>query len=88
MSSTQLTWLMIAALVFIVLIAFRINPFKWVGKIGIKLVIGTIMLFLFNLFAQSFTWHLPINLITAAITGFLGIPGLAALIIMKFFVFV
>lgn len=88
MNSTTLTWLMISALVFIVLIAFRINPFKWIGKAGVKLLIGALMLFIFNLFAQTFTWHLPINILTASTAGFLGLPGLAALVIMKVFVFV
>ncbi len=88
MNSTLLTWLMISGLVLIVLVAFRLNPLKWMGRLGVKLIIGAVMLFLFNLVGQSFTWHLPINFITAAITGFLGLPGLAVLVIMKLLIFV
>lgn len=88
MNSMLLTWIMIAGLIFIVFVAFRFNPLKWAGRLGIKLIIGALMLFLFNIIGQPFTWHMPINFITAAITGFLGLPGLAVLIIMKLMVFV
>lgn len=88
MNPTLLTWIMIAGFVLILLVAFHFNPFKWIGRLGVKLIIGALMLFLFNLIGQSFSWHLPINFITAAITGLLGLPGLAVLVIMKLMVFV
>jgi inhibitor of the pro-sigma K processing machinery len=49
----------------------------------VKVVIGALFLFFINAFGTSMGLHIPINLTTAGISGLLGLPGVAALIIIK-----
>ncbi|BBN97325.1 pro-sigmaK processing inhibitor BofA family protein [Sporolactobacillus terrae] len=60
------------------------HPMRWIGKLAVRLVVGALLLFLLNVIGESFSMHIPINLATAAVSGFLGLPGLAALMIIKF----
>jgi inhibitor of the pro-sigma K processing machinery len=47
------------------------------------MALGGLGLFVFNLVASYFGAHLPINLATAAIAGYLGVPGVALLVIVQ-----
>ncbi|MGM0878819.1 MAG: pro-sigmaK processing inhibitor BofA family protein [Bacillota bacterium] len=60
-----------------------IRPLRWIGQIFIKIVVGALLLFFVNAFGTSLNLHIPINFITSSVSGILGIPGLAALIIIK-----
>jgi inhibitor of the pro-sigma K processing machinery len=60
-----------------------VRPLRFIGQLFIKVIIGALLLFFVNAFGTSLDLHIPINLITASVSGFLGIPGLAALIIIK-----
>ena len=51
-------------------------PMKWFWKIGINSLCGFICLWLLNLISGFTGVFFPINLVTAAIAGFLGIPGI------------
>jgi inhibitor of the pro-sigma K processing machinery len=65
------------------------TPFKPVQLIGqglVKIVIGALFLFFVNVFGVPLDIHIPINIITAAISGILGLPGIGALIAIKFFI--
>jgi inhibitor of the pro-sigma K processing machinery len=62
------------------------SPIHWVGKGAIHLVIGVVFLFVINLFGGIFEFQLPLNVITVAIAGFLGIPGVIALVCIKLFI--
>lgn len=71
---------------FIVIMAAgaSFHPIKWIGRLVIRLVVGALLLFLLNVIGESFSMHIPINLATAGVSGVLGIPGIAALIVIKF----
>lgn len=72
----------IGALIFLLLIVGApLRPIKWLGKGAVRLLIGALMLYFLNVFGNLIDYSLPINLFTAAVTGFLGIPGLIALIL-------
>lgn len=60
-----------------------IRPLRWVGQLFIKVIVGALLLFFVNVFGTSFDLHIPINLITSTISGVLGVPGLAALVVIK-----
>jgi inhibitor of the pro-sigma K processing machinery len=62
------------------------NPFKWAWIGTINLLIGGLGLYFFNLFGQMIDLQIPINLITAAVVGLLGLPGLVVLLIAKVFI--
>lgn len=60
------------------------HPLKWIGRLAVRLLAGALLLFLLNVIGESFSMHIPINLATSAVSGLLGLPGIAALIIIKF----
>ncbi|MRX74115.1 pro-sigmaK processing inhibitor BofA [Bacillus lacus] len=77
----------IGGLILILLFAgASINPLKLLGRLFVKVMIGAILLFFLNAFGSSFDIHVPINPATAAVSGLLGLPGIAALMIMKVFI--
>ncbi|HHW36675.1 MAG TPA: pro-sigmaK processing inhibitor BofA [Bacillales bacterium] len=57
-----------------------IKPIRMVGSGLIKIMIGALGLFIINSIGTLMDFHIPINFVTACIGGFLGIPGMAALI--------
>lgn len=57
-----------------------IKPIRLVGRGLIKVMLGALGLFIINSFGTFIGFHIPINFVTAAISGFLGIPGMAALL--------
>ncbi|WP_409272927.1 pro-sigmaK processing inhibitor BofA family protein [Neobacillus sp. SCS-31] len=71
----------LGGLIILLLIAGApMKPAKLLGQTAIKLVIGALLLFFLNTAGNQFGIHIPINLFTTSIAGFLGIPGLAALV--------
>ncbi|WP_320156932.1 pro-sigmaK processing inhibitor BofA family protein [Metabacillus indicus] len=56
---------------------------RWIGQMMAKVVVGALFLFFINAFGTSIDLHIPINWTTAAISGLLGLPGVAALIVIK-----
>ncbi|BAU26221.1 inhibitor of the pro-sigma K processing machinery [Aneurinibacillus soli] len=75
----------IAISVFLLMNQASWRPVKWIGWGLGNLVVGSIMLFLFNLAGESTSFQLPVNPVTVTITGFLGVPGLATLVVIKQF---
>ncbi|RNB56174.1 pro-sigmaK processing inhibitor BofA [Brevibacillus gelatini] len=62
------------------------TPIRWMGVGVMQVVIGAILLFFTNLVGELASFHIPINPITALIAGFLRLPGLAALIVIKLWI--
>ena len=59
------------------------KPVRLIGQGVMKLLIGALLLFFLNLALNRFNIHIPINFATSAVSGFLGIPGLAALVAIQ-----
>ncbi|TKC13502.1 pro-sigmaK processing inhibitor BofA family protein [Robertmurraya kyonggiensis] len=57
-----------------------LKPIRLVGQGVVKLLIGALFLFFLNIIGAQFGIHIPINLATSVVSGFLGIPGLFALV--------
>ncbi|EST51780.1 pro-sigmaK processing inhibitor BofA [Brevibacillus panacihumi W25] len=62
------------------------RPVRWIGFAAMQVVIGAILLFFANLIGEMANFHIPINPITAMLVGFLRLPGLAALIVIKLWI--
>ncbi len=74
-------------LIFVLLlIGTSVKPIRWIGQAVMKLTIGAIFLFFLNVLGSQIGLHVPINFITSAVSGFLGIPGVLALAIIKSFI--
>ena len=59
---------------------------KWTWKAASKLTIGACCLFLLNVGLNRYGINLPINIITTSISGFLGIPGVAAVAVIQLYI--
>ncbi|MBG9913665.1 pro-sigmaK processing inhibitor BofA family protein [Bacillus sonorensis] len=84
--------IIIGAIVVLVALLFfsgaSFKPLKWTGAIAIRFIVGAVFLFCVNLFGQSMGIHVPINFVTTGVSGLLGVPGVAALIVIKQFIMV
>ena len=81
---TQQIALMIVAILAIVLLLKLITaPIRLGYKLLINLASGYALVFLFNLFSGLTGFVLDLNLITAAILGLFGLPGLALLLVVR-----
>lgn len=70
----------------IVLLLFAgtpIKPVRFVGQAAIKILIGALFLFFLNAAGNRYGIHVPINFATSAVSGFLGVPGLFALVAIQ-----
>ncbi|MFE8704198.1 pro-sigmaK processing inhibitor BofA family protein [Cytobacillus sp. FJAT-54145] len=63
-----------------------LKPVRYVGQGVVKLLIGALFLFFLNAFGNQFGIHVPINIVTSAVSGFLGIPGMFALVAIEMWV--
>jgi inhibitor of the pro-sigma K processing machinery len=74
----------LGGLIFILLFSGAPNrSVRFVGQAAIKLLIGALFLFFLNVAGNHYGIHVPINFATSAVSGFLGIPGLFALVAIQ-----
>ncbi len=59
-------------------------PFKKILKLLINIAIGIILIIITNIFGENIGLHIPFNIVTAVISGTLGIPGVLALIVIHY----
>ncbi|WP_338471250.1 pro-sigmaK processing inhibitor BofA family protein [Niallia sp. XMNu-256] len=68
-------------IIFLLLFAgSSFKPIRLISQGVVKLIIGALFLFFLNIIGNQFGIHVPINLVTSAVSGILGIPGLFALV--------
>ncbi|KEK21789.1 pro-sigmaK processing inhibitor BofA family protein [Bacillus gaemokensis] len=77
----------ILTLVFMLLIfGTSLKPLQFIGKVFVKVMIGVALLFVVNVIGTYLDFHIPINIGTASVSSFLGIPGICALVIIKLYI--
>jgi inhibitor of the pro-sigma K processing machinery len=77
----------IGALILLLLfIGTPIKPIRFVGQGVIKILIGALLLFFLNVIGNQYGLHVPINFVTSAVSGLLGIPGLFALVAIQMWI--
>lgn len=59
------------------------EPLRHVDVVIMKLVAGGFLISLVNFAGQSWGLHLPLNVASAALAGWLGLPGLVALAVLE-----
>lgn len=79
MSSAVVISVMIALVVVLLVIGAPSKPMRFIGQSAVKLGIGILFLFFLNVFGGAIGLHIPINVFTVVIAGFLGLFGLASL---------
>lgn len=58
-----------------------LKPLKFILKLMANSVIGGMVLLIINGIGSSFGIFIPLNIVTAVVTGLAGLPGLAALLV-------
>ncbi|HHT7240350.1 MULTISPECIES: pro-sigmaK processing inhibitor BofA family protein [Bacillus] len=77
----------ILALVFIFLVfGVSAKPIRFIGKTLFHITLGIALLFIVNVAGTYFDFHIPINMGTATVSSLLGVPGVAALVIIKLYI--
>lgn len=75
--------ILIPVIMGVLLFRILVLPIKWGFKLALHVLCGLICLWILNI-ACSFTGvEIPINPITAAISGILGIPGIGLLALVE-----
>ena len=59
------------------------KPLLWLWYGCIYTTCGAVLLFVVNVIGGYFSYHMPLNLFTALVTGILGLPGLAGLVVVQ-----
>ena len=57
---------------------------RWLLKLLINTALGYIALFILNFFGEFIGITLGLNFINAVVVGFLGVPGVVLLALLKF----
>lgn len=85
MSSTLVISIMVGLIILLLFIGAPVKPMRFIVHTTVKLGIGVLFLFFFNVFGGSLGLHIPINLFTVIVSGFLGIFGVSSLAAMQIF---
>ncbi|MBS3994327.1 MAG: pro-sigmaK processing inhibitor BofA family protein [Alkaliphilus sp.] len=59
-------------------------PIKWIVKLVYNGIVGGVMLLILNFVGGFFDYGIAINPITALVAGFLGIPGVIVMMIIRY----
>ena len=86
MDSLSIILIISGLVILLLMVAIPGRAFRWMGLSLMKLMIGAVFLFFLNALGNQFGIHVPINLITSAVSGFLGLPGVAALTLIQLWI--
>ena len=75
--------ILIPILLSIILIRMLLFPMKLVFKLGIHSACGFLCLWLLNCVSGFTGIYLPVNAVTVAVAGFLGLPGIALIALLE-----
>ncbi|BAC11989.1 pro-sigmaK processing inhibitor BofA family protein [Oceanobacillus iheyensis] len=86
MSSTVFISIIVGLIIILLLVGAPVKPMKYIGQATIKLGIGMLFLFFINVFGGAIGLHIPINIFTVFVSGFLGVFGIGSLAAIHLFV--
>jgi len=58
-------------------------PVRFLTKIILNTIIGGLVLAVINFVGRLFNYHIALNVVTAMVSGNLGIPGIVLLVVLK-----
>lgn len=74
----------ISVIAVIILAKILSWPLKKILKLLLNVAIGVLIIVLVNTFCGSIGLHIPFNIITALVSGILGIPGVLGLVLINY----
>lgn len=75
--------LVFALIVFYFLIKILYLPFKMFFHLLLSAFCGGLLLVIFNFVSSGWGFQIGVNLVTAAVVGIMGIPGIIMLLILQ-----
>ena len=76
--------ILLSILVVFCLLRLIALPIRWGWKIFVNSACGFLCLFLLNSISGFTGIYFPINYVTVAIAGFLGLPGIGAMALLQY----
>lgn len=76
--------LFLTIIAVIIVAKFLSWPVRTIFKLLLNIIIGLVLILVVNTFGVGIGLHIPFNIITALISGLLGIPGVICLIILHY----
>ena len=73
----------IGVIILFLLGRFLLLPMRILAKFVYNALIGSIVIILINFVGGLVGFHIALNIITALVAGFLGLPGVGLLVILK-----
>jgi len=70
---------LLSLIVLLLIIGAPIKSIRFMGRATIKIAIGVLFLFFFNVFGGYIGLHIPINIFTVAVSSILGVLGVVAI---------
>lgn len=86
LGSTWVISIMVGLIILLLFVGAPVKPLRFIANSTVKLGIGILLLFFLNVFGGAVGLHIPINLFTVAISGFLGLFGVASLAAIHLFI--
>lgn len=84
-SATVVISIMVALIVLLLIIGAPVKATRFIAHSTVKLGIGLLLLFFLNVFGGAIGLHIPINIFTIIISGFLGVLGISSLAAIQIF---
>lgn len=88
MNPTFVIGIIVLLIVVLLFVGAPVKPMRFIAHTTVKLGIGILFLFFLNVFGGVIGLHVPINVFTVIISGFLGLFGVASLSAIQLFLLV
>lgn len=85
MDPIVLVSILVGLVLILLVVGAPVKPLRLVGNLAVKFIVGALMLFFVNAFGTMVGLQIPINGVTTAVAGILGVPGVVLLIVVKQF---
>ncbi|QGG48652.1 pro-sigmaK processing inhibitor BofA [Heliorestis convoluta] len=84
LTTEQLMLVALVGLMLLLAVHFLWRPIRWIFIIAFNSLLGLLILWATNFVGAFVGFSLPLNLFTALLIGFLGIPGLILVTALKY----
>lgn len=86
MSPLLVTLLIIGLIIVLLIVGSPMRLTRLMMQSFVRLGIGVLILFFINVFGGMFGLHIPINIFTVLVTGFLGVLGAVSIAAIHLFI--
>lgn len=78
-------FILVVTIIAVVVIAKLFSwPLKKIFKLLLNILIGLVLMLVVNNLGENIGLHIPFNMVTAIVSGTLGVPGVICLIVLSY----